>query len=62
MLSRGDGHFLPVPVETGAEEGDMVELLAGLREGSEVAVNGQFLLEAASSMGASAERMRTKQP
>ena len=62
MLSRGDGHFLPVPVETGAEEGDLVELVSGLREGSEVAVNGQFLLDSASSLNAAAERMRMKQP
>lgn len=57
MLSRGDGQFLPVRVETGAEEGDMVELVSGLREGAEVAVNGQFLLDSASSMNATVERM-----
>ena len=57
MLSRGDGHFLPTPVETGSESGDSVEIVSGLREGAEVAVNGQFLLDAASSMNAAAERM-----
>lgn len=62
MLSRGDGHFLPLPVETGAETGDMIELLGGLREGSEVAVNGQFLLDSAAAMNAAAERMRTNKP
>lgn len=61
MLSRGDGHFLPVPVETGGESGDNVEVVDGLREGAEVAVNGQFLLDAASSMNAAAERMRSGQ-
>jgi Cu(I)/Ag(I) efflux system membrane fusion protein len=62
MLSRGDGRFLPVPVETGVEEGDQVEIVSGLREGAEVAVNGQFLLDAASSMSADAERMHMQQP
>lgn len=60
MLSRGDGHFLPVPVQTGAEEGDQVELLDGLREGAEVAVNGQFLLDAAASLSAAAGRLGTQ--
>jgi Cu(I)/Ag(I) efflux system membrane fusion protein len=62
MLSMGDGHFLPVHVETGVEEGEQVELLEGLRAGSEVAVNGQFLLDAASSMNAAIERMSTQRP
>lgn len=57
MLSRGNGHFLPVPVVTGSESGDSIEIVSGLKEGAEVAVNGQFLLDAASSMNAAAERM-----
>lgn len=62
MLSRGDGHFLPTPVETGSESGDNVEIASGLKEGAEVAVNGQFLLDSASSMSAAAERMHMHQP
>ena len=62
MLCRGDGHFMPVPVETGSESGDSVEIVSGLKEGAEVAVNGQFLLDAASSMNATAERMHMHQP
>lgn len=62
MLARGDGRFLPTPVETGNESGDAVEIVSGLREGAEVAVNGQFLLDSASSMNAAAERMQTQQP
>jgi len=57
MLSRGEGHFLPVAVETGSENGDSIEIISGLSVGAEVAVNGQFLLDAASSMNAAAERM-----
>jgi Cu(I)/Ag(I) efflux system membrane fusion protein len=58
MLSRGDGHFLPVPVETGAESNDLVEIADGLQEGAEVAVNGQFLLDAAASIHDTQMRMQ----
>lgn len=57
MLSRGAGHFLPVPVTTGVESGDEIEIVDGLQENAEVAVNGQFLLDSASSLSAASERM-----
>lgn len=57
MLSRGAGHFLPVPVTTGVENGDSVEIVDGLQKDAEVAVNGQFLLDSASSLSAASERM-----
>jgi Cu(I)/Ag(I) efflux system membrane fusion protein len=57
MLSRGDGHFLPVPVTTGVENGDWIEIVDGLQEDAEVAINGQFLLDSASSISAASERM-----
>ena len=59
MLSRGDGHFLPVPVETGMETEAFVEIAAGLESGAEVAVNGQFLLDAAASLNDSIQRLRS---
>jgi membrane fusion protein, copper/silver efflux system len=59
ILSRGDGHFLPVPVTTGVENGDWVEIVDGLQEDAEVAVNGQFLLDSASSISAASERMHS---
>jgi Cu(I)/Ag(I) efflux system membrane fusion protein len=59
MLSRGDGRFLPVPVMTGVENGDWVEIVDGLQEDAEVAVNGQFLLDSASSISAASERMHS---
>ena len=58
MLSRGEGHFLPVHIETGAESGDEIEITDGIQEGAEVAANGQFLLDAAASMNAAAQRMQ----
>ncbi len=62
MLVRESGHFLPVVVETGVEDGDWVEILDGLKKGAQVAVNGQFLLDSAASMNATAERLHKQQP
>jgi Cu(I)/Ag(I) efflux system membrane fusion protein len=59
MLHRGEGRFLPVYVETGIESGDLIEITDGIQSGAEVAVNGQFLLDSASSMNAAVERMQS---
>jgi Cu(I)/Ag(I) efflux system membrane fusion protein len=59
ILSRGDGHFLPVYVETGIENGEWIEITDGIQAGAEVAVNGQFLLDSAASMSATIERMQS---
>ena len=59
MLHRGEGHFLPVYVETGIESGDWIEITDGIQQGAEVAVNGQFLLDSAASMSAAVERMQS---
>ena len=57
MLAGGEGHFTPVKVETGIETADSIEITAGLQAGDQVAVNGQFLLDAAASMSDAAQRM-----
>ncbi|HEU0219510.1 MAG TPA: efflux RND transporter periplasmic adaptor subunit [Gallionella sp.] len=57
ILSEGAGHFSPVKVETGIETADAIEITAGLQAGDQVAVNGQFLLDAAASMSDAAQRM-----
>jgi Cu(I)/Ag(I) efflux system membrane fusion protein len=59
ILSRGDGYFLPVYVETGIENGELTEITDGIQQGAEVAVNGQFLLDSAASMNAAVERMQS---
>lgn len=61
MLHRGEGHFLPVYVDTGIENGDLIEITDGLQPGAEVAVNGQFLLDSAASMNAAIERMQSQE-
>lgn len=58
MLAEGNGHFAPVKVETGIENAELIEITAGLQEGEQVAVNGQFLLDAAASLSDAAQRMR----
>lgn len=57
MLAEGSGYFTPVKVETGIETTDSIEIIAGLHAGDQVAVNGQFLLDAAASMSDSAQRL-----
>ncbi|MEO8331010.1 MAG: efflux RND transporter periplasmic adaptor subunit [Gallionella sp.] len=57
ILSEGNGHFSPVKVETGIETSDAIEITSGLHAGDQVAVNGQFLLDAAASMSDATQRM-----
>jgi Cu(I)/Ag(I) efflux system membrane fusion protein len=59
MLFEGKGHFSPVKVGTGIEAADFIEITAGLQAGDQVAINGQFLLDAAASMSDSAQRMHS---
>lgn len=58
MLADGEGHFTPAKVDTGIETDDSIEITAGLQAGDQVAVNGQFLLDAAASMSDAAQRMQ----
>ncbi|MCR4305011.1 MAG: efflux RND transporter periplasmic adaptor subunit [Gallionella sp.] len=57
IRAEGRGHFTPVKVETGIETADLIEITAGLHAEEQVAVNGQFLLDAAASMSDAAQRM-----
>jgi len=57
MLQEGPGRFAPVQVELGAEAGGQVEIRSGLRQGQQVAVSGQFLLDSEASLKGSSARM-----
>ena len=59
MLYRGEGKFLPVYVDIGIENENLIEITDGIQQGAEVAVNGQFLLDSAASMSAAVERMQS---
>lgn len=50
LLARGDGYFKPVPVETGRQFGDWVEIRRGLQAGDQVVTAGQFLIDSEASL------------
>jgi Cu(I)/Ag(I) efflux system membrane fusion protein len=56
-VALGGGRFKPVPVRTGIETGGKVEILGGLKEGEEVVVSAQFLIDSESNLQASFRRM-----
>lgn len=57
MRAMGAGHFMPVRVVAGIEDGERIAIRDGLAAGAQVAVNGQFLLDAAASINDAAQRM-----
>lgn len=57
MRALGKGHFMPVKVLTGIETTERIAIRDGLEAGDQVAVNGQFLLDAAASIADTAQRM-----
>jgi len=58
MRALDKGHFMPVKVVTGIETAERIAIRDGLEAGDQVAVNGQFLLDAAASIADTAQRMR----
>lgn len=45
IVRKDNGVFEPRDVQLGADQGDMVEVLQGLREGEHVVTSGQFLID-----------------
>lgn len=60
MRALGNGHFMPQKVETGTANSDRIEIRDGLEAGDQVAVNGQFLLDAAASIADAVQRYDQK--
>jgi len=56
MRAMQPGHFMPAKVTTGIETDDQAEIRSGLQVDDTVAVNGQFLLDAAASIADAAQR------
>lgn len=50
MLKQDEGGFLPAEVEIGREANGRTEVLAGLAEGENVVISGQFLLDSEASL------------
>jgi len=57
VVALGEGKFIPMPVSTGMETDDRVEVLSGLSEGDEVVTSSQFLIDSESSLKAALARM-----
>lgn len=60
MRALGNGHFMPQKIETGIANDDRIEIREGLEAGDQVAVNGQFLLDAAASIADAIQRYDQK--
>lgn len=57
IRALGGGRFQPVDVTVGMAVDERVEILAGLNEGDEIVVSGQFLIDSESSLQASFQRL-----
>lgn len=57
ILSLGEGRFRPAQVVSGMESDDRVEIIKGLKEGENVVISGQFLIDSEASLDASLLRM-----
>lgn len=57
IVALGEGRFEARQVTTGIESGDWIQVLAGVQEGEEVVVSGQFLIDSEASLKASVQRM-----
>lgn len=50
MIAGDGGRFSPVEVQLGREDGERIEVLAGLSEGQKVVASGQFLIDSEASL------------
>jgi Cu(I)/Ag(I) efflux system membrane fusion protein len=57
IVDRGDGKFLPVDIEIGAESNGRTEIRKGLNAGEKVVVSGQFLIDSEASLRGTTTRM-----
>jgi Cu(I)/Ag(I) efflux system membrane fusion protein len=57
IVRHGDAHFMPMAVRTGRSSGGRTEVLSGLKEGEQVVVSGQFLLDSEASLSGALERL-----
>jgi Cu(I)/Ag(I) efflux system membrane fusion protein len=50
IVRTGTGNFEPRDVQLGADQGDVVEVAQGLKEGEQVVASGQFLIDSEASL------------
>lgn len=60
MRALDNGHFMPQKIEVGITNDDRIVIRDGLSAGDKVAVNGQFLLDAAASIADTVQRYDQK--
>ncbi len=56
MRALDNGHFMPQKIISGISNDERIGIIEGLEAGDKVAVNGQFLLDAAASIADAAQR------
>jgi multidrug efflux pump subunit AcrA (membrane-fusion protein) len=57
ITSLGNGKFLPKEVVLGAESGEFVQVISGIREGETVVTSGQFLIDSESNLREAINKM-----
>lgn len=57
IVALGEGRFDARTVKAGIESGEWVEIISGLKEGDDVVISGQFLIDSEASIKASITRM-----
>jgi len=57
IISQGEGKFEAREVVAGIESGNYVEILQGIKEGENIVISGQFLIDSEASMRGSLTRM-----
>lgn len=62
ILAEGEGRFRPVAVTVGASRNDMTVIEAGLEEGAQAVVSGQFLLESEANLQGVLRRLAPADP
>lgn len=62
IVRNGNGGFSPRDIHLGADLGDQLEVLEGLRDGDEVVASGQFLIDSEARLKSVLDAMAPPQP
>ena len=62
IVRNGNGGFSPRDIQLGADLGDQLEVLEGLRDGDEVVASGQFLIDSEARLKSVLDAMAPPQP
>ena len=62
FVAEGEGTFTPRPVTIGRRLGDRTEIVAGVKEGEQVAVGAAFFLDSESQLRAGLQNYQSPQP